>query len=117
MTIASPRRIRTAIRTFAPYGTLGGTGAQPPNTPPFGLQACGCHAAVKRDRNAILTLAQGDGGVNDHARAALAQAQRIDWQGRAADLYRQRLRTFAAAMDAYDCDAISAMRLAQGGGS
>lgn len=116
MNIASPLHSRTHIRLFVAQNTLS-AGFSPAfssvnNT--GGYRACPCHSVVENNRDAITALARSDKGLNNTVRASLAQAQQIDWSGNAADMYRKSLQTFAAVMDAHDCDATTAARLAQG---
>ena len=110
MNTTSLLQTRSRIRLFIPQNTVG-AGAS------GCYRACACHTVVENDRDAIIALARSDKDLNNTARTSLAQAQQIDWSGNAADMYRKRLQTFAAAMDAYDCDATTAARLAQGGAS
>ena len=100
------------IRLFIPQGAAGSSASAYGTE---GYRACACHTVVENGREAITALARSDKELNNTARTSLAEAQRIDWSGNAADMYRKRLQTFAAAMDAYDCDATTAAQLAQGG--
>ena len=110
MNTTPPLQTRSRIRLFIPQNTVG-AGAS------GSYRACACHTVVENGRDAIIVLARSDKDLNNTARTSLAEAQQIDWSGNAADMYRKRLQTFAAAMDAYDCDATTAARLAQGGAS
>ena len=115
MNTTSLLQTRSRIRLFIPQNTIGAGASGSCGTGSY--SACACHTVVENGREAITALARSDRDLNNTARASLAQAQQIDWSGNAADMYRKRLQTFAAAMDAYDCDATTAARLAQGGTS
>ncbi len=119
MNTTSPLQTRSRIRLFIPQNSVGACYSPLFDTANSagGYRACPCHSVVENNRDAITALAHSDKELNNTVRASLAQAQQIDWSGNAADMYRKRLQTFAAAMDAYDCDATTAARLAQGGAS
>ena len=112
MNTTSLLQTRSRIRLFIPLNAIGGSAS---TCDTGNYSTCACHTVVENDRDAITALARSDKDLNNIARTSLAQAQQIDWSGNAADMYRKRLQTFVAAMDAYDCDATTAVRLAQGG--
>ncbi|MBW3094301.1 hypothetical protein KIH75_02815 [Bifidobacterium sp. 64T4] len=74
---------------------------------------CPCLTVTANGRERITALAANSASVHSAVREAVASAHGIDWSGRAADHYRDRLLTVRTSLDAHDGEARSTAQVAQ----
>lgn len=60
---------------------------------PFAATSCRCHAAAAEGRDLVDVPSRATVSAADGMRSAVAAADRIDWEGPAATMFRQRLAT------------------------
>ncbi|NEG54315.1 hypothetical protein [Bifidobacterium platyrrhinorum] len=102
-TAFGPATLSGGSTTPSPFGAL--------PTPMFEASGCRCHETARAGRQRIIDLAATTATVTDTARTALAASRGIDWEGNAALLFRDRLTSIRAALDAHDGDAAATVRI------
>lgn len=110
--------MNTLTTTFP--GTMRLFASSAAGSPTFGLQprpmfddSCRCHEAVRTSRERITAVAADTPRVTGMAREALASCSGLDWEGNAASLFRDRLRTLGTPLDMHDDDAAATARMAE----
>lgn len=96
--------------------SLSGNGTQPLFAAAQAASAgtgCPCLTVTANGRERIAALAANSASVHATIREAVASAHGIDWSGRAADHYRDRLATVRNSLDAHDGEARSTAQVAQ----
>ena len=104
------RSIPGTMRTYAPFAGSRPFGQMP--KPMFADDGCRCHEAVQASRERIDAAAQGTVRVTGAARTALVSCASLDWEGNAANLFRDRLTSLRPPLDAHDDEAATVTRMA-----
>lgn len=95
--------------------SLSGNSTQPlftTTTPTLGT-TCPCLTVAANGRQRITALAANSASIHGSIRETLAAAHGIDWNGKAANHYRDRIATVRNSLSAHDDEARSTAQVAQ----
>ena len=101
---------RMSITSLSGHGTT--SLLAPTQATPAG-STCQCLTVATRGHDRIITLAANSASVYETIGETLATAQSIDWAGKAADHYRDRLFTIRNSLRVHDDEARSTAQTAQ----